>query len=98
MDERIEGSASAGMAFLQGAVVGAVAALLLAPRTGRELRQQLREYSSEAGRRAREAANRGGETVQRAVDKGRKIAGEAYEAGHAAMERERQRFPGASNS
>ena len=98
MDERIEGSGSAGWAFLQGAVIGAVAALLLAPRTGRELRQQLREYGDEAGKRAREAASQGGEVVQRAVEKGRKVAGEAYDAGHAALERERQRFGGPSSS
>jgi gas vesicle protein len=96
MDERItDGSgASVGLAFVQGAVVGAIAALLLAPRSGRELRQQLREYGNEAGKRAREVADRGGEVVQRTVEKGRQVAGEAYQAGQAAMERERRRVLG----
>lgn len=97
MDDRME--SSAGLAFIQGAIVGAVAALLLAPRSGRELREQLREYGTEAGKRVRDAADRGADAAQRTVEKGRKLAGEAYDAGHAAMERERQRtFGGGSTS
>jgi gas vesicle protein len=37
------------MAFLSGATVGAVAALLVAPQSGRESREQLRGYVNRAG-------------------------------------------------
>ena len=41
-DDRGSLSAAVVLAFLSGATLGAVAALLLAPQTGRESREQLR--------------------------------------------------------
>jgi gas vesicle protein len=97
-DER--GSDAAGYLgwFFLGAVAGAAAALLLAPKTGRETREFLAERGSELLRRAQETA---GETQGRAGDlfgKGREYLEEqgqrlasAFEAGRAAMKEEMNR-------
>jgi gas vesicle protein len=94
-DER--GSDAAGYLgwFFLGTIAGAAAALLLAPRTGRETRELLAERGSEILKRAQEKA---GETHVRAgdlLDKGREYLEEqtqrlasAFEAGRAAMKEE----------
>ena len=58
MKGEVEPAAGAGagtiaLAFLAGALVGAVAALLLAPGTGAETRARLGEAAGEPARRAR---------------------------------------------
>jgi gas vesicle protein len=89
------------LAFLSGAVLGAVAALLLAPQSGRESREQLRGYARRAEEGLREAADRAGETMDQAIEKGREFVKdkksaltEAFEAGREAMKRERERLMG----
>ncbi|HEV8437321.1 MAG TPA: YtxH domain-containing protein [Methylomirabilota bacterium] len=84
--------------FFLGAVAGAAAALLIAPKTGRETREFLAERSGELFKKAQEAA---GETQVRAgdlFDKGRDYFEEqtqrltsAFEAGRAAMKEEMNR-------
>jgi gas vesicle protein len=84
--------------FFLGAVAGAAAALLLAPKTGRETRDLLTERGGEFLKRAQEKA---GETQERAgdlLDKGREYVEEqthrlasAFEAGRAAMKEEMNR-------
>lgn len=90
---------SAGLAFLSGALVGAVAALLLAPQSGRESREQLREYARRAEENLHDLAQMATETFDKAMDKGREFAQEkksvlteALEAGREAMQRERDRL------
>ena len=83
------------LAFLGGAAVGAVAAFLMAPQSGRESREQLREYARRAGENLREATDKAGHTWQTAVEKGRdvvqeqkSILKEALDAGRDAMRRQ----------
>jgi gas vesicle protein len=75
------------MAFLAGAAVGAAAALLLAPVTGRETREYLgqraregRDRASEAARQSRELLNRQRDNVvtafERAADTGKGDSGD----------------------
>jgi gas vesicle protein len=81
--------------FFLGAIAGAAAALLMAPKTGRETRELLAERGSDFFRKAQEAA---GDTQSRAgdlFDKGREYFEEqtqrlasAFEAGRAAMREE----------
>jgi gas vesicle protein len=88
--------------FLLGAVAGAAAALLLAPKTGRETREILAERGGDIVKRAQQRA---GETQARAgdlFDKGREYFEEqtqrltsAFEAGKAAMREEINRARGA---
>jgi gas vesicle protein len=70
-DERGSG-AGALLAFLSGAALGAIAALLLAPQSGSESRKQLRGYARKAGEDLRDFASEAGENL-------RDIAGEAGE-------------------
>lgn len=96
------GSAAAVMlAFLSGAALGAVAALLMAPQSGRESREQLRTYARKAEDNLRDLAGRAGEALDEAIDEGKEfveakksVLREAFEAGREAMNRERDRVRG----
>lgn len=87
------------LAFLSGAALGAVAALLLAPKPGRESREQLRGYARKAEENLRELAGRAEERFEEVVDQGKEfveaqksVLREAFEAGREAMKRERERM------
>jgi len=89
------------LAFLSGAALGAVAALLLAPQTGRESREQLRGYARRAEDNLRELAGQAGETLEGAIEQGKEfveakksVLREAFEAGREAVKRERDRVRG----
>jgi gas vesicle protein len=88
-----------GLAFVTGGLLGAVAALLLAPQSGRQSQEQLRGYARRAEEGAHELADKAGEVVDQAMDKGRQfikdkqaVLTEAVESGRTAMQRERERL------
>jgi gas vesicle protein len=92
-----------GLAFLSGGLIGAAVALLLAPQSGRESREQIRGYARRAGEHvhalADTLAGKTTEVLGEALDKGREfikdkqaVLTEAVEAGRAAMQRERERL------
>lgn len=92
---------AAGLAFVTGGLLGAAAALLLAPQSGRESQKQLRGYARRAEEGAHELADKAGEVVDQAMDKGREfikdkqaVLAEAVETGRTAMHRERERLSG----
>ncbi len=94
--QRVSGAAVV-LAFLGGAAVGAVAAFLMAPQSGRESREQLKTYARRAGENLREATDKAGHTWQTAVEKGRDVVQEqktilkeALDAGRDAMRRQRE--------
>ena len=96
-DERRSGG-GAVLAFLSGAAIGAIAALLLAPQSGRTTREQLKGYARKAEDALREAASEAGQRVEEAVNEGKEyvearksVLREAFEAGREAMKRERER-------
>ena len=100
-DDRGLSSAGVFLAFLSGAAFGAVAALLLAPQTGRESREQLRGYARRAEGNLRDLAGRAGDALEEVVEEGKEFADskkavlrEAFEAGREAMQRERDRLRG----
>ena len=81
--------------FLLGAVAGAAAALLLAPKTGRETRDLLAEHGGEVLNRARGAAGEAKVKAGDLFEKGREYFEEqtnrlitAFEAGKSAMREE----------
>jgi gas vesicle protein len=81
--------------FFLGAIVGGAAALLLAPKSGRETREILAEQSSEAWRRAQQKAGDVQVKAGDLFDKGREYFEEqtqrliaAFEAGKSAMKEE----------
>jgi gas vesicle protein len=90
-----------GLAFVSGGLVGAAVALLLAPQSGRESREQSRGYSRRAEENVHELADKATQVLDQAVDKGREfikdkqtVLTEAVEAGRAAMQWERERSSG----
>jgi gas vesicle protein len=99
--EREDRGLSAGsvlLAFLAGATAGAVAALLLAPQSGRDSRDQLRLYARRTEEGIRDLAERAGELWDDAIGKSKEfmeekktVLTEALDAGREAMRRERDR-------
>jgi len=78
------------MAFVAGAAVGAIAAILLAPQSGQESRDQLKGYAKRTGEGLRDATEKAGETFQTAMEKGRDIVREQTSVVKEAMEAGRQ--------
>jgi gas vesicle protein len=86
--------------FLLGGVLGAAAALLLTPRTGRETRDMLAEHGGEFARRAQEVATEAQGRAGEWLDKSRELFEEqtkrlmtAFEAGKDAMREEMRKGP-----
>jgi gas vesicle protein len=100
-DDRGSSAAAVVLVFLSGAALGAVAALLLAPQTGRESREQLRGYARRAEDNLWDLADRAGETLEEVVGEGtefvdskKSVLREAFDVGREAMRRERDRLRG----
>ncbi|WHZ15519.1 MAG: hypothetical protein OJF52_002363 [Nitrospira sp.] len=98
-DNRDSSSAVVLLGFLSGAALGAMAALLLAPRTGQESRELLRGYAKRAEDELRELVGEAGERLEGVVEDGRDfieskktVLRDAFEAGREAMRREREHF------
>lgn len=79
-------------AFLAGAIIGAGAALLLAPQTGAETRRLLKDYAEKAEGEIRERVPEAKAMLDSVIEKGKEFAGEkkavlsaAIEAGREAM-------------
>jgi len=90
-----------GLAFVTGGLAGAAVALLLAPQSGRESREQVRGYARRAEEEVHELAGKATDFIDQAVDKGhdfvqekKMVLAEAVEAGRTAMQRERERLSG----
>jgi gas vesicle protein len=96
-DDHGSSSAAVLLGFLSGAALGAVAALLLAPRAGHESRDMLRGYAKRAEDRLRDLVGEAGHQIEEAVEQGRdyleskkSVLREAFDAGREAMRRERE--------
>ena len=96
-DDRGWSPGAVGLAVVIGGLAGAAMALLLAPQSGRESREQLRGYARRAEENAHELADKAVQVLDQAVGKGREfikdkqaVLSEAVEAGRAAMHRERE--------
>ena len=98
-DERRDAAGYLGWFFL-GAVLGAGAALLLTPRTGRETRELLAERGTDVARRAQALATEAQGRAGDLLDKSRELFEEqtqrlmtAFEAGKDAMRDEMRKGP-----
>ncbi|MBH0192852.1 MAG: YtxH domain-containing protein [Nitrospira sp.] len=94
-------SAAVLLAFLSGAALGAVAAMLLAPESANESRERLRRYARRAEGQLHDMAGRAGEVFEEVVGQGKDFVDtkksalrEAFEAGRQAMRDERDRMRG----
>ncbi len=88
---------SVALAFLIGALLGVVTAVMLAPQPGRDSRERLTGYARRTGEDLREVKDRATDTVEEVVGRGRELieeiscaVREALEAGREAMRRERE--------
>ena len=100
-DDRGWSLGAVGLAFLGGGLVGAAMALLLAPQSGRQSREQLRGYARRAEENIHELAETATQVLDQTVEKGREfikdrkaVLTEAVEAGRAATQQERERLSG----
>jgi len=100
-DDRGCSLGAVGLAFVTGGLAGAAVALLLAPQSGRESREQVRGYARRAEDHVHELADKATQVLDQAVDKGREfikdrqaVVTEAVEAGRTAMQWERERLSG----
>ncbi len=88
---------SVALAFLSGALLGAVTAVILAPQTGRESRERVTGYARRTSNDLRDLKDRATDSVEEVVGRGRELVDEvscavreAIEAGRDAMRRERE--------
>lgn len=87
------------ISFLAGAAIGSGLALLFAPKTGREMREQIRDMTDDAVDRIREYAKDAQDKIVNTYETGKDMVKEkksiissAIEAGKEAMEKERERI------
>ncbi len=97
-DERGTSVGTILISFLAGAALGSGLALLFAPKSGREMREQIKDLTDDAVDRIREYARDAQEKVKSTYEEGRELVKEkksmissAIEAGKEAMEREREK-------
>ena len=83
------GAGSFALGVLMGAAVGAGLALLLAPRSGREFREDLAGRARKARESAADGYRQGREKVEQAVVKGRERVEQAVVKGREAVDKAR---------
>ena len=66
--------------FVGGAVLGAIAGILLAPKSGEETRKEITDYASRVKREVVDAAQRTKAGIEAAVEKGRALLSESKAA------------------
>ncbi|MCA9498081.1 MAG: YtxH domain-containing protein [Nitrospirales bacterium] len=88
---------SVALAFLSGALLGAVTAIMLAPQPGRDSRERITGYARRTGEDLRDIKERATDAVEDVVGRGRELVEEissavreALDAGRDAMRRERE--------
>jgi len=94
-------SATVVLAFLSGAAIGAIAALVLAPQSGEATQRQLRGYARKAGKGLRNVTGKAEGVWEDVIEQGREflkdkqpILSEAFEAGRKAINRARDQAKG----
>ncbi len=87
------------ISFLAGAAFGAGVALLMAPKTGKELRDTISDLTDDAASKLKEFVTEAQEKLKTTIDDGKEILKEkktilssAIEAGKEAMEREKEKL------
>jgi gas vesicle protein len=87
----IERTGSGLISFVWGALIGAAAALLLAPKSGAETQQELKERARRLRERAEEKAGELQDTLQDAFTQGRRQVEEKYEVAKGKVQEGRER-------
>jgi gas vesicle protein len=93
MDDYTNGRGiSTGTALLVGAAVGAGLALLYAPRSGRETRQQLSSSANRLRERANDAYGTVSERARQTADRAKNVASEVQSKGKYVVDRARDAY------
>jgi len=86
------------LSFIAGAAVGVGAALLMAPKTGEEMRGRIKDMADDAVDKIKEYANEAQDKIRASYEDGKEVVLEkkniissAIEAGKEAMEREKEK-------
>ena len=87
----IERTGSGLIPFVWGALIGAAAALLLAPKSGAETQQELKERARRLRDRAEEKAGELQDTLQDAFSQGRQQVEDKYEVAKGKVQEGRER-------
>jgi gas vesicle protein len=87
----IERSGSGFMPFVWGALLGAAAALLLAPKSGAETQEELKERARRLREKAEEKAGELQDTLQDALAQGRRQVEDKYDTAKRAVAEGRSR-------
>jgi len=81
MEENRTSHAQTGaLMFVGGAVLGAVAGILFAPKTGRETRKELKHYAMKVQKDVADTAQRTKAGIEAALEKGRTLLSESKAA------------------
>ena len=87
------------ISFLAGAALGSGLALLFAPKSGREMREQIKDLTDDAVDKIKEYARDAQDKIKTTYEDGKELVKEkktiissAIEAGKEAMEREKEKF------
>ncbi|MBI5484136.1 MAG: YtxH domain-containing protein [Deltaproteobacteria bacterium] len=95
-DERGVCAGTVLASFLAGAAVGAVLALLYAPKSGQEMRENIADLTEDAVDKIKEYAKEAQEKIKVAIEEGKEtivekksVLASAIEAGREAMQKER---------
>ena len=85
------------VSFMAGAAIGAGLALLLAPKSGTEMRETIADFAEDAVDKIREYAKDAQEKIKTAIEEGKdtlsekkNILSSAIEAGREAMQKEKE--------
>src|SRR5512133_564276 len=96
------GAGAVILSFLAGAAVGAGVALLIAPKTGEELRGKIKGLADDAIDKIKEYTSEAQEKLKTTIEDGKELINEkknilasAIEAGKDAMEKEKERLKSA---
>ena len=101
MSDKDRGSslATVAVSFLAGAAIGSGLALLFAPKTGREVREQIKDLTEDAVDKIKEYAKEAQEKIKSTYECGKDVVMEkksiissAIEAGKEAIEKEKERL------
>lgn len=98
-DEKGISAGTVFLSFLAGAAVGAGVALLVAPKTGEELRGKIKDLADDAVDKIKEYASEAQDKIRSSYEDSKDLVMEkksiitsAIEAGKEAMEREKEKF------
>ena len=95
-DERGVCAGTVLVSFVAGAAIGAVAALLYAPKSGQEMRENIADLTEDAVDKIKEYAKEAQAKIKTAIEEGKEtiiekksVLASAIEAGREAMQKER---------